>query len=79
MLLTEALELRATLDEVQLAFLADNGDTVIPAQTSQEIPSPTIFYTYDLDAFNSDCDDTPSAKAALMANLSSYDSYVLSE
>ncbi|GJU51944.1 retrovirus-related pol polyprotein from transposon TNT 1-94 [Tanacetum coccineum] len=79
MLLTEALELRATLDEVQLAFLADNGDTVIPAQTSQEIPFLAIFYTYDLDAFNSDCDDIPSAKAVLMANLSSYDSYVLSE
>ncbi|GKC37761.1 hypothetical protein Tco_1050145 [Tanacetum coccineum] len=33
----------------------------------------------DLDAFDSDCDDIPSAKAVLMANLSSYDSYVLSK
>ncbi|GKB26684.1 hypothetical protein Tco_0866085 [Tanacetum coccineum] len=35
--------------------------------------------TDDLDAFDSDCDDVPSAKAVLMANLSSYDSNVLSE
>ncbi|GKB82445.1 hypothetical protein Tco_0949340 [Tanacetum coccineum] len=33
----------------------------------------------DLDAFDSDCDDVPSAKAVLMANLSSYDSDVLSD
>ncbi|GJW22736.1 hypothetical protein Tco_0033358 [Tanacetum coccineum] len=33
----------------------------------------------DLDAFDSDCDEAPSAKAVLMANLSSYDLDVLSE
>ncbi|GKD10715.1 hypothetical protein Tco_1190400 [Tanacetum coccineum] len=37
------------------------------------------FQTDDLDVFDFDCDDTPSAKAVLMANLSSYDSDVLSE
>nr|GEW90853.1 hypothetical protein [Tanacetum cinerariifolium] len=37
------------------------------------------FQTDDLDAFASDCDDVPLAKAVLMANLSSYDSDVLSE
>ncbi|GKF91200.1 retrovirus-related pol polyprotein from transposon TNT 1-94, partial [Tanacetum coccineum] len=79
MLMTEALESRAYLDPEQLAFLADNEDTVIPAQASQEIPSPAAFQTDDLDAFDSDCDDVPSAKAVLMANLSSYDSDVLSE
>ncbi|GKE14998.1 hypothetical protein Tco_1422575, partial [Tanacetum coccineum] len=35
--------------------------------------------TDDLDAYNSDCDDISSAKAILMANLSSYGSDVLSE
>ncbi|GJX01720.1 putative reverse transcriptase domain-containing protein [Tanacetum coccineum] len=79
MLLTEALESGAYLDPEQLAFLADNGDTVIPAQASQAIPTPTAFQTDDLDAFDSDCDDVTSTKAALMANLSSYDSYVLSK
>ncbi|GJX72753.1 retrovirus-related pol polyprotein from transposon TNT 1-94 [Tanacetum coccineum] len=35
--------------------------------------------TDDLDAYDSDCDDISSAKAVLMANLLSYDSYILSE
>ncbi|GJV70874.1 ribonuclease H-like domain-containing protein [Tanacetum coccineum] len=79
MLLTEALESGAYLDPEQFAFLADNGDTVIPAQASQEIPTLATFQTDDLDAFDSDCDDIPSAKAVLMANLSSYDLDVLLE
>ncbi|GKC40697.1 retrovirus-related pol polyprotein from transposon TNT 1-94 [Tanacetum coccineum] len=60
------------LDLEPLAFLADNGDTVMQAQASQEIPTPVAFQIDDLDAFDSDCDDAPSAKA-------SYDSHVLSE
>ncbi|GJX14190.1 hypothetical protein Tco_0205948 [Tanacetum coccineum] len=79
MLLTEDLESGAYLDPELLAFLSDNRDTIILAQASQEIPTPTAFQTDDLDAFDSDCDDVPSAKAVLMANLSSYDSDVLSE
>ncbi|GJZ45584.1 retrovirus-related pol polyprotein from transposon TNT 1-94 [Tanacetum coccineum] len=79
MLLTEALELGAQLDPEQLAFLADNEDTFTPVQASQEIPSPAAFQTNDLDAFDSDCDDAPSAKAVVMANLSSCDSNVISE
>nr|GEU29549.1 hypothetical protein [Tanacetum cinerariifolium] len=35
--------------------------------------------TDDLDAFDSNCDDIPSAKAVLRANLTSYESDVLSE
>ncbi|GKC51298.1 hypothetical protein Tco_1074043 [Tanacetum coccineum] len=68
---------RAYLDMEQLAFLADNGDTITPAQASQKILTPAAFQTDDLDAFDSDCDDAPSAKAVLMANLSSYDSDAL--
>nr|GEV97704.1 hypothetical protein [Tanacetum cinerariifolium] len=49
------------------------------AQASQEIPSPVVFQTDDLDAFDSDCDEAHSAKAILMANLFSYDSDVLSK
>ncbi|GJX00808.1 retrovirus-related pol polyprotein from transposon TNT 1-94 [Tanacetum coccineum] len=79
MLLTEALESGAYLDPEQLAFLADNEDAVIPAQASQEIPTPAAFHADNLDAFDSDCDDVPLAKAVLMANLSSYDSDVLSK
>ncbi|GJW94179.1 hypothetical protein Tco_0173851 [Tanacetum coccineum] len=40
---------------------------------------PTTFQTNDLDAFNSDCDEAPSAIAILMAKLFLYDSDVLSE
>ncbi|GJX05131.1 hypothetical protein Tco_0191047 [Tanacetum coccineum] len=57
----------------------DNEDIFTPAQASQEIPSPAAFQIDDLDAFDSDCDEAPSAKAVLMANLSSYNSDVLSE
>ncbi|GJR40554.1 hypothetical protein Tco_1216238 [Tanacetum coccineum] len=79
MLLIEALELGACLDPKQLVFLVDNRDTITPVQASQEIPIPVAFQTDDLDSFHSDCDDAPSAKAVLMANLSLYDSDVLSE
>ncbi|GKB89185.1 hypothetical protein Tco_0961457 [Tanacetum coccineum] len=37
------------------------------------------FQTEDLDAYDSDCDDISSAKAVMMANLSSCDPDVLSE
>ncbi|GKD53472.1 hypothetical protein Tco_1286859, partial [Tanacetum coccineum] len=37
------------------------------------------FQTEDLDAYDSDCDDLSSTKAVLMANLSIWDSEVLSE
>ncbi|GKC59665.1 hypothetical protein Tco_1087263 [Tanacetum coccineum] len=43
MLQKEALELGAYLDLEQLAFPADNMDTIIPAQASQEIPTPAAF------------------------------------
>ncbi|GJU24729.1 hypothetical protein Tco_1163350 [Tanacetum coccineum] len=64
---------------LQIKLLKDNGDTIFPTQASQEIPSSAAFQTDDLDAFDSDCDDAPSAKEVLMANLSSFDSDVLSE
>nr|GEX18192.1 hypothetical protein [Tanacetum cinerariifolium] len=37
------------------------------------------FYTEDLDAYDSDCDDLSLAKAVVMANFSSCDSNVFSE
>ncbi|GKF20461.1 hypothetical protein Tco_0069099, partial [Tanacetum coccineum] len=39
----------------------------------------SAFQTKDLDAYDLDCDDISSIKAVLMANLSSYNSDVLSE
>ncbi|GKA27061.1 retrovirus-related pol polyprotein from transposon TNT 1-94 [Tanacetum coccineum] len=70
---------RVCLDPEQLAFLADNEDAVIPTQATPEVQTPTTFQTDDLDAYDSDCDEAPSAQAVLMANLSSYDSAVISE
>ncbi|GJX24427.1 retrovirus-related pol polyprotein from transposon TNT 1-94 [Tanacetum coccineum] len=73
---------RAVLDEEQMAFLADNRDTVTTVSTGQgyqELTIPSIFQTDDLDAFDSDCDEAPSASVVLMAKLSAYDSNVLSE
>ncbi|GJU59875.1 hypothetical protein Tco_1237641 [Tanacetum coccineum] len=78
MLLVEAQELGQVLDEEQLAFLADprmpDGQAI---QTT--IPHNAAFQTDDLDAYDSYCNDLSSAKAVLMANLSSYGSDVLSE
>ncbi|GKB51481.1 hypothetical protein Tco_0902234 [Tanacetum coccineum] len=68
---------RQELDEEQLAFIADPG--VVDGQVAQTITHNAAFQTDDLDAYNSDCDDISSAKAVLMANLSSCDSDVLSE
>ncbi|GJT32059.1 hypothetical protein Tco_0922478 [Tanacetum coccineum] len=52
---------------------------VADGQVTQTIIHNAAFQTDDLDAYDSDCDDISSAKAVLMANLSSCDSYVLSE
>ncbi|GJT13838.1 hypothetical protein Tco_0860880 [Tanacetum coccineum] len=43
------------------------------------MPHNAAFQANDLEAFNSDCDEAPSAKTVLMANLFSYDSDVISE
>ncbi|GJY62974.1 hypothetical protein Tco_0464434 [Tanacetum coccineum] len=51
-----------------------NDDIVTTVQAYQEIPTPGIFQTNDLDAFDSDCNEAPSASAILIAKLSAYDS-----
>ncbi|GJS97223.1 hypothetical protein Tco_0804191 [Tanacetum coccineum] len=77
-MLAKAQESGQILDENQLAFLVDPG---IPdgqdAQTT--IPNNVAFQTEDLDAYDSDCDDVSNVKVVLMANLSNYDSDVISE
>ncbi|GJX43743.1 hypothetical protein Tco_0260419 [Tanacetum coccineum] len=67
-------QLRTLFNPRNQATIQDERATV---QT--EILTPTAFQTDDLDAFDSDYDDVPSAKAVLMGNLSSYDSDVLLE
>nr|GEU30469.1 retrovirus-related Pol polyprotein from transposon TNT 1-94 [Tanacetum cinerariifolium] len=65
------------LDEEHLAFLADPG--VTDNQVAQIITHNAAFQTDDLDAYDFDYNDISSAKAVLMANLSSCDLDVLFE
>ncbi|GJV95299.1 retrovirus-related pol polyprotein from transposon TNT 1-94 [Tanacetum coccineum] len=78
-MLAEALESGMVLDEEQMAFLANNRDTVTSSQWSLEISTLAAFQTDDLDAFDFDCDEAPFESAVLMAKLSSYDLDILSE
>ncbi|GJS16820.1 putative nucleotidyltransferase, ribonuclease H [Tanacetum coccineum] len=45
----------------------------------QALTTTAIFHIDDIDSFDSDCDEMPTASAVFMANLSAYDSVVLSE
>ncbi|GKD04783.1 retrovirus-related pol polyprotein from transposon TNT 1-94 [Tanacetum coccineum] len=79
MLLAQALEIGVALDEEHMTFLADDGLTIATGQDTQELTTTAIFQTDDLDAFDSDYDEAPSANAILMAKLPTYDSNVLLE
>ncbi|GJX94219.1 hypothetical protein Tco_0348805 [Tanacetum coccineum] len=72
------VEAGQVLDEEKLAFLEDSR--VSKSQDTQTtITYNAAFQTDDLNAFDSDYDEAPSAKVVLMANLSSYDLDVISE
>ncbi|GKE38613.1 hypothetical protein Tco_1462018, partial [Tanacetum coccineum] len=77
-MLAEAQEAGQSLDEEQLAFLADPG--VSDGQAVQTIiPNNVAFQTENLDTYDSDCDDILNAQAVLMANISNYGSDIISE
>nr|GEX24255.1 hypothetical protein [Tanacetum cinerariifolium] len=73
-----ALEaIQAVCDE-ELSFLEDPG--IAEAQTTQNVITYNAAYQADdLDAYDSDCDETNTAKVALMENLSHYGLDDLSE
>ncbi|GJT79206.1 retrovirus-related pol polyprotein from transposon TNT 1-94 [Tanacetum coccineum] len=77
-LLVEAQGSGKVLNKKELEFLADPGVAEGPV-TQTAITHNAAYQADDLDAYNSDCDDFSTAKAVLMANLSSYGSDVLSE
>ncbi|GKA31441.1 retrovirus-related pol polyprotein from transposon TNT 1-94 [Tanacetum coccineum] len=77
-LLVEAQRSGKVLNEEELAFLADPGVAEGPI-TQTVITHNASYQADDLDAYDSDCDEISTAKAVLMANLSSYGSDVLSE
>nr|GEV37221.1 hypothetical protein [Tanacetum cinerariifolium] len=66
------------LHEEELEFLADPG--IAETQSIQYVVTNNAAYQADdLDAYDSDCDETNSAKISLMANLSHYGSDNLAE
>ncbi|GJY69636.1 hypothetical protein Tco_0472618 [Tanacetum coccineum] len=66
------------LNEEELEFLANLGVAEGPV-TQTVITHNAAYQVDDLDAYDFDCDDFSTAKAVLIANLSSYGSNVLSE
>nr|GEV40708.1 integrase, catalytic region, zinc finger, CCHC-type, peptidase aspartic, catalytic [Tanacetum cinerariifolium] len=64
--------------EEELDFLADPG-TAESATNQTVVTTNAAYQTDDLDAYDLDCDELNSAKVALMANLSHYDSDNLAE
>ncbi|GKD43999.1 hypothetical protein Tco_1268644, partial [Tanacetum coccineum] len=77
-LLVEAQGNGKVLNEEELEFLADPG--IVEGRVTQTVITHNAAYQADdLDAYDSDYDDFSTAKAVLMANLSSYGSDVLSE
>ncbi|GJY19201.1 hypothetical protein Tco_0390692, partial [Tanacetum coccineum] len=65
-------------NDEELEFLADPGVAGGPV-TQSVITHNAAYQTDDLDVYDSDCDEISTAKAVLMANLSSYGSDVLFE
>ncbi|GKF64776.1 hypothetical protein Tco_0188224 [Tanacetum coccineum] len=66
------------LHEEELAFLVDPG--IAKGQATQTVITHNAAYQADdLDAYDSDCDELNTAKVALKANLSHYDSDALAE
>ncbi|GKA47780.1 retrovirus-related pol polyprotein from transposon TNT 1-94 [Tanacetum coccineum] len=77
-LLVEAQGSRKVLNKEELEFLADPGVAEGPV-TQTVITHNAAYQAEDLDVYDSDCDDFSTAKAVLMASLSSYGSDVLFE
>nr|GEU66474.1 hypothetical protein [Tanacetum cinerariifolium] len=77
-LLVEAQGNGKVLNEEELEFLADPSIVEGPVQQSV-ITHNAAYQANDLDAYDSNCDEISTAKAVLMASLSSYGSNVLSE
>nr|GEW26485.1 hypothetical protein [Tanacetum cinerariifolium] len=77
-LLVEAQGNGKVLNEEEVEFLADHG--VAEGLVTQKVITHNATYQADdLEAYDSDCDYFSTAKAILMANLSSYGSNVLFE
>nr|GEU70554.1 hypothetical protein [Tanacetum cinerariifolium] len=77
-LLVEAQGNGTVLNEEESKFLVDLG--IAEGPVTQSVITHNIAYQADdLDAYDFDCDEISTAKAVLMANVSSYGSDVLSK
>ncbi|GKC69544.1 hypothetical protein Tco_1115427, partial [Tanacetum coccineum] len=79
MLLAQVQEARIIFDEEQLALLANTRNRVDSGTDAYTLTTNAIFQTYDIDSFDSNCDEVPATQAYFMANLFDYGSDVLSE
>ncbi|GJT39148.1 hypothetical protein Tco_0939013 [Tanacetum coccineum] len=77
-LLVQAQANGQILHEDELVFLADPG-TGEGQATQTVITHNDAYQAYDLDAYDSDCEELNTVKVALMANLSHYGSDALAE
>ncbi|GJT63758.1 hypothetical protein Tco_1015238 [Tanacetum coccineum] len=77
-LMVEAQGNGKVLNEEELELLADLGIAEGPV-TQTLITHNAAYQANDLDSYDSDCDDFSTAKAVLIANLSSYGLDVFSE
>nr|GEX41576.1 hypothetical protein [Tanacetum cinerariifolium] len=77
-LLVQAQANGQIIHEEELAFLADPG--IAESQATQTVITHNAAYqAYDLNAYDSNCDELNTAKVSLMANLSHYGSDALAE
>nr|GEY82759.1 hypothetical protein [Tanacetum cinerariifolium] len=77
-LLVKAQRNSKVLNEEELKFFADHGIAEGPV-TRSVITHNAAYQVHDLDTYDSDYDEVSTAKAVLLANLSSYGSNVLSK
>ncbi|GJV80330.1 copia protein [Tanacetum coccineum] len=76
LMLVEAKEAGQILDEEQLAFIPELG--IVEVQLAQQtILQNLAFYTEDLHAYDSDCDDISSAKADVQEMSYSEQTYIV--
>nr|GFC64234.1 hypothetical protein [Tanacetum cinerariifolium] len=72
-LLVQAHANGQVFQEEELEFLADRRTTE-SSSNQNVVPTNAAYQANNLDAYDSDCDELNSAKIALIANLSHYDS-----
>ncbi|GKF05794.1 hypothetical protein Tco_0036462, partial [Tanacetum coccineum] len=78
MLLAQAQEARAELDEEQLAFLVDSKEKVDSGTNAYTLTTNAIFQIDGVDSFDLDYDEVSTTQASFMENLSDYGSDILS-